>query len=222
MRRPGALLYPMVNVARSDHDENRIEMTVLGKHARENKIQLGRPHSRVTDVAHVHPPRTQSREGVWRIEKTLEAAGPATRLVEPETLNSAPACHQNSIEPGLAGADLGAALAVSVDIETTARLELGRDIRVHENFHSRVSGPDTVAGPMSQPPAAPELRNCEGGNNDERARHDPGGHARLHALSNGRRARRSMYGSLRYTNTAHVNATTAIIARPAPANSVRP
>src|SRR5438874_128652 len=112
MRRPGALLDPMVNVARSGHDENRIEMSVLRKHARENKIQLGRPHSRVTDVAHMDPPRTQRREGIWRVEKTLEAAGPAARLVEPETLNSTPACHQNSVEPGLAGAHLGAALAV--------------------------------------------------------------------------------------------------------------
>src|SRR5258705_172806 len=216
-RRRGALLEPVIHIARADHHNDRIEVAILREHALENEIQIRRPDSRMADVAHMNSPSAEGLQALRCIEQLLENAGPARGLVQSEALDGAPANRQHAIKSLLPAGHVPAALPVRVDVESHAPRELGKGLGVRANLDPRPRWPDVITGSSANPPAARRFGDQEESCCRERDAEDPKHHARLCARSRGSRARRSTYGSLRYTKNTDVSPNTTTIATPAAA-----
>ncbi len=98
-------------------------------------------------------------------------------MVKGEALDRAAPGHKDPVEAGLATANVPAAFAIGVDVESHPALELGEYSRVRLVLHPHSGGPHIVPGAVSQPPPASRLDDHEEDNQRKKGK-DPEGHAR--------------------------------------------
>src|SRR5712692_176298 len=217
-----AALEPLEDVVSPNHDDDGIEAAILRQHFLENEIEMSRRDPRVTDVSDVYPGGSEHRQALRCLEQALEGSGPALGLVRRKSFDWTPARREDSVQAVPGTGDIVPTLAIRVNLEPDQGFQLRQRFPVQVATEPQTGRPHPI-GHAAQPPAGAELCPDPHERQPDRDSKSPRqeAHARFHARRRPSCARRSRYGSFRYTKNTDVTPKSSTMATPAPARPAR-